>query len=222
MRISLIGMAGTGKTYWSQNLSTYGFRWICCDDLIAGRLGPAMKSTDGTPMDMGAWMGFPDSPGYEEREALYLETEIRVMEEALNMLEKAGRDDLQVVLDTTGSVIYTGKEILGRLKRLTTVVYLETPPEVVDGMLRAYEEKPGPVLWQGLFRRRAGESRKAALSRCYPALLEYRRKRYERYADVTIGYYERRKGGYGVRQFLDAVLRGGEVHSALPPTDPRA
>ena len=59
MRISLIGMAGAGKTYWSIKLAQQGFRRFCCDDLIAAKLAPDLKRPDGSTMGMGEWMGFP-------------------------------------------------------------------------------------------------------------------------------------------------------------------
>ena len=58
-RLSLIGMAGIGKYYWSKKLEAEGFRRFCCDDLIASKLGPQLIRSDGATMTMGEWMGFP-------------------------------------------------------------------------------------------------------------------------------------------------------------------
>jgi len=43
MTISLVGMSGTGKTYWSKQLESKGFKRFCCDDLIGEKLGTVLK-----------------------------------------------------------------------------------------------------------------------------------------------------------------------------------
>ena len=45
------------------------------------------------------------------------------------------RARISFVIDTTGSVVYTGKETPARLRRNTTTVHPATPPEVHDRML---------------------------------------------------------------------------------------
>jgi dephospho-CoA kinase len=59
MRLSLIGMAGTGKSYWSEKLAECGFVRFCCDDRIAERLTFQLKKPLSSKADMGEWMGFP-------------------------------------------------------------------------------------------------------------------------------------------------------------------
>jgi shikimate kinase len=113
--------------------------------------------------------------------------------------------DSNVVIDTTGSVIYTGEEILAKIRRYTTVVHLSTPPEVKEQMLRAYVAKPRPVLWRDLFGPGRKETKEDALVRCYPKLLSARERLYERYADVSIDYYSRNGKGFGVKDFLRSI-----------------
>ena len=53
MRLSLIGMAGAGKSFWSGRLGLKGFNVFCCDELIAEKLGSELKGPQGTIMEMG-------------------------------------------------------------------------------------------------------------------------------------------------------------------------
>ena len=131
MLLSLIGMAGTGKSYWANKLAEHGFKLFCCDDLISKKLASLLKRPDGTTMRMGEWMGFPFHDGHNKRESKYLAFEIEVLNEILDYLEDHDNNpDEDVVVDTTGSVIYTGKGILKRLRQYTTVVHLAITPQI--------------------------------------------------------------------------------------------
>jgi len=224
MRLSLIGMAGAGKSHWSKKLAEHGFRRFCCDDLIAERLAPELTRPDGTSMEMGEWMGFPYEPQYKERESKYLAYEIEVLMELFEFFEGEKKDpEDNIVVDTTGSVIYTGEENLGRLRQSTTIVYLPTPPELQEQILKAYIANPGPVLWRDMFSKQPHESSEEALARCYPELLVARQRLYEQYADVTIDYYTRSQEGFGVSDFLKGVddpsmkPRPGREDRSRPP-----
>ena len=203
IRLSLIGMAGSGKSYWSMKLAEYGFRRICCDDLIAARLAPELRRPDGTTMGMGEWMGLPYESGYGERESKYLTYEMQVMTEVLEDLEGNEKNvEENIIVDTTGSVIYTGDDILTRLKGYTTMVYLPIPPEAQETMLKAYLSNPGPMLWRDVFSKESKETNEEALVCCYPRLLMARQRLYEAYADVTIDYDRRREEGFGMDDFF--------------------
>ena len=207
MRLSLIGMAGSGKSYWSMKLVEHGFRRFCCDDLIAAKLDPELTRPDGTTMELGQWMGFPYEPHYRERESKYLAYEIEVLTEILEYLEsRKSNPEEKIVLDTTGSVIYAGERILRRLRRYTTVIYLSIPPEVRGQMLKAYLSNPHPMLWRNVFSKEPDETEQEALARCYPRLVVARERLYEHYANVTIDYYRRREEGFGVSDLLNAVV----------------
>jgi shikimate kinase len=207
MRLSFIGMSGSGKSYWSAKLAQRGYRHFCCDALIATRLAPELIRPDESRMTMGEWMGFPYQPQYAEREARYLACEMAVMEEILTCIEReVGGCEWNVIVDTTGSVIYTGRELLGDLRRYTTVVHMATPPEVQKRMLALYLANMRPVLWQGMFEKRPGETNETALARCYPKLLASREGLYERLADVTVGYDERNREGFGVDDLLQVIV----------------
>lgn len=206
MRLSLIGMAGSGKSYWSMKLVEHGFRRFCCDDLIATKLDPELTRPDGTTMELGHWMGFPYEPHYREREFKYLACEIEVLTEILDYLESRNSNpEEKIVVDTTGSVIYTGERTLRKLSRYTTVIYLSIAPEVRERLLKAYVSAPHPMLWRNVFSKEPGETEQEALARCYPRLVAARERLYERYADVTIDYYRRSEKGFGVRDLLHEV-----------------
>jgi shikimate kinase len=206
MRLSLIGMAGSGKTHWSRKLEAQGFRRFCCDDLIAEKLGPELKRPDGTIMSVADWMGFPYEDRYKDREERYLSLEAEVLREVVDYLGSGKKGPQEnIVVDTTGSVIYMGDDLLERLSRLTTMVLLATPPAVRERLLNAYIEHPHPMLWRGMFQRRPAESRLEALSRCYSRLFSSRERLYKRHAVVTIGYYVLHKENFGIADFLELI-----------------
>ena len=209
MRITLIGMSGSGKSYWSRKLVERGFKSFPCDDLIAQKLFPEMVKPNNAVCFLGKWMGFPYQPEYEERELRYLRTEIQVLSEIVNYLG-SHKDNAEesVVVDTTGSVVYCGEEILQALRRFTTIVHLSTPPEIQEKMLKAYLAHSRPVLWRGLFVLKQGEAIEQALARCYPILLATRERLYQQYAHMTIDDCKRRSQNFGVDAFLQEILEG--------------
>jgi len=206
MRISLIGMSGSGKSHWATRLAEDGFKCFSCDELIAQKLASEVLRQDGTVMDLGEWMGFPYESGYQERECRYLNCEKEALTEVVDYLE-ASQDtlDLNIVVDTTGSVIYTGEEIINRLRRNTTVVYLSVPPDMRERMLKAYISKPRPVLWRDVFTKKENETNEQALGRSYSTLLSQRERLYESYSDCRIDYYSRREENLQAQDFLDLI-----------------
>ncbi len=123
MRLALIGMSGSGKTFWTKKLAESGIPAIFCDDRIEQRLAPRLGPGGYSGINgVAAWMGWPDSGTYAEREAEYLAEEIHTLDEVLQELEEKPKTSL--VLDTTGSVIYVGNHLLMRLRRQMTIVYL--------------------------------------------------------------------------------------------------
>lgn len=185
LRLALIGMSGAGKSHWTKNLAARGCLTNCCDDEIEARLAPHLHSGGYTGINgVAEWMGWPDSPTYLERESQYLSEEINAVDEVLSALEKDhGRS---LILDTTGSVIYTGNNILMRLRRQMTVVYLVAPPDQQQLLIQRYLQDPKPVLWRGAFQPRPGETPRDTVTRCYPALINARRQSYEALAHLSI------------------------------------
>ena len=206
MHLSLIGMSGTGKSYWSSQLSEKGFTLFCCDALIAKRLKEDLTTPDGEVLSMGDWMGFPYQSNYQEREAKYLRHELDVLNEILTYLEIDPRAATEnIIVDTTGSVIYAGDDLLRRLRRLTTIVYLDTPLEVQERMRLAYVSNPPPVLWRDKFVKQPHETNQEALANSYPALLASRTQEYKKLTEVTLDYYRLRQEGFTVNDFLDEI-----------------
>jgi shikimate kinase len=216
MHLSLIGMSGSGKSLWSAKLSAVGFRHFCCDDLISEALSSELTRPDGSLMELGEWMGLPCESGYEAREATYLTREIEVLRRIVEYLESgSGAIEKDIVVDTTGSVIYTGENLLKRLRRSTTVIHLATPPEIQERMFESYVADKRPILWRGLFAKAPGETTKAALARCYRELLSARERLYEQHADVTIDRQRFSQRGFGIDDFLQMARSGKAFKETL-------
>jgi shikimate kinase len=185
LRLALVGMSGAGKTYWTRHLSKSGYPAVSCDDLIETRLKGALQSGGFSGINgVAAWMGWPDQPTYAERESQYLSEETATLGTVLSELEKDR--DRELVLDTTGSVVYTGNHLLYRLRRLMTVVYLAASAEEQQLLVERYLSDPKPVLWRGAFHPRSGEDPKETVARCYPALFAARQQSYQALAHCSL------------------------------------
>jgi shikimate kinase len=185
LRLALIGMSGAGKSYWTKHLEAAGHPAISCDDQIEQRLADTLRYGGFTGINgVAAWMGWPDRDTYAQRESEYLAAEIAALDEVLTKLEREPASEL--VLDTTGSVIYCGNNQLHRLRRQMTIVYLAASAAEQQLLIERYVQDPKPVLWRGAFQSRAGENPKDTVARCYPALIAARRQSYEALAHCTI------------------------------------
>ncbi len=206
IKLSLIGMSGAGKSYWAQKLAGAGFRVLSIDDRIEQNLSPELAAGGYRGIGgVAAWMGWPSDATYREREKKYLEYEKKSMDEAMEEIQSSGEQG--TILDTTGSVVYTGEEICRRMQSLTTVVYLAATPAEEEVLTARYLSDPKPVLWGDQFEQRAGESAQDAVARCYPKLLAHRKKLYESCAHriVSMGLLE--KGDLDARGFLELLER---------------
>jgi hypothetical protein len=148
-------------------------------------------------------MGWPDSPSYAQREAEYLAQEITTLDEVLTDLERNRSREL--ILDTTGSVIYTGNNLLLRLRRQMTVVYLAASPAEQQLLIERYLTDPKPVLWRGAFQPKKGETPRATVARCYPTLIAARRQSYEALAHCSVPVAELRDATLDAAAFLARV-----------------
>jgi shikimate kinase len=184
-RLALVGMSGAGKTFWTRCVAENGTPAISCDDRIEEKLAPRLKAGGFAGINgVAVWMGWPDSATYAEREAEYLAEETATLDEILSELEKNREQSL--VLDTTGSVIYTGNHLMHRLRKLMTVVYLAASDAEQQLLMERYLSDPKPVLWRGAFQPRAGETPRETVARCYPHLMAARRQSYAAIAHVTL------------------------------------
>ena len=229
LRLALIGMSGAGKSYWSTRIAAAGYPAISCDTLIESRLKPALETGGYSGINgVAAWMGWPHLATYADREAAYLSQEIAVLDEVLTGLEKNPERDL--VLDTTGSVIYVGNHLLHRLRRQMLILYLAASRDEQQLLIQHYLEDPKPVLWRGAFQARAGEDPKETVARCYPVLIGARRQSYEALAHCSIPVSELREPFLPEESdkklagstFLDMVRRQLERGNDRAKAEPRA
>jgi shikimate kinase len=204
IKLSLIGMSGAGKSHWAQKLAGAGFRVISIDDRIEKKLAPELAAGGYRGIGgVAAWMGWPDQPAYREREKKYLECEVKSMDEALDEIQASGEEG--TVLDTTGSVVYTGEEICQRMQSLTTVAYLGASPAEEELLIARYLSDPKPVLRDAQFDQRPGETTHEAIARCYPQLIASRKKLYERYAHRVVSMERLRDLQPDARGFLELL-----------------
>jgi shikimate kinase len=205
LRLALIGMSGAGKTFWTKKLAASQYPAISCDDRIEQKLAPRLGAGGFAGINgVAAWMGWPDSATYTERESEYLAEEIHTLDEILSDLEK--QPGMSLVLDTTGSVIHTGNNLLMRLRRQMTIVHLAASAQEQQLLIERYLSDPKPVLWRGAFQPKAGEKPRETVARCYPALISARRQSYEALAHCTLQVAALRDGSLDAAAFLKMVL----------------
>jgi len=204
LRLALIGMSGAGKTFWTKKLSANRYPTACSDDRIEEKLRPRLAAGGYSGINgVAAWMGWPDSATYAERESEYLAEEIHTLDEILTELEK--HPEKSLVLDTTGSVIYTGNHLLMRLRRQMTIVHLAASTEEQRLLTERYLNDPKPVLWRGAFQPKAGEKPRETVARCYPVLIAARRQSYEALAHCTLEVAALRDGSLDAPAFLKMI-----------------
>ncbi len=204
LRLALIGMSGTGKTFWSKRLAQTGRPALCCDDRIEQCLRSRLEAGGYTGINgVASWMGWPNSPTYAQREADYLAAEIATLDEVLTDLERDPKQ--QLILDTTGSVIYAGNHLLLRLRRQMTVVYLSASAAEQQLLIERYLTDPKPVLWRGAFQPKKDETPHETVARCYPVLIEARRHSYEALAHCTLPVAALRNASLDADAFLNEI-----------------
>ncbi len=140
---------------------------------------------------------------YALREAEYLAAEIATLDEVLTDL--ARNPSRELILDTTGSVIYTGNNLLLRLRRQMTIVYLAASAAEQQLLIQRYLSDPKPVLWRGAFQPKKGETPRETVARCYPTLIAARRQSYEALAHCSVPVAELRDTTLDAAAFLGKV-----------------
>ncbi len=206
LRISIIGMSNVGKTRRAKSMvadPVLNFLFLNSDDLIEAKLQPFLEGKGFKGVDgVAAWMGQPYEARYPETQRLFLKFEESAMAEIDFSIDK------NIVVDTTGSVIYLPETVLDELKKKTIVVYLEATEDIKKLLFERYISNPKPVVWGSSFNKLSGETDLDALKRCYPKLLEFRAAKYAELADITISHSVLRDTTG--KQFL------GEVRKRLP------
>ena len=200
MIVSLIGMSNCGKSYWSKKLEgEHGFTRLCCDDMIADQLSDVLPDVQIQDMDaFAAWMGMPHEFGYAEREAAYLAGEQGALQNIIESIDESK----DVVIDTTGSVIYLPETLLRKLRSVSTIIYLQTTGAQVKEMTEKFFQEPKPLVWGEGFSLNEDETHEQALRRCYPELLSWRQERYEQLADMTIEYKQSHSPEFSIYDVL--------------------
>ena len=175
LRIALVGMSNIGKSYTGMRLAThYDFDLIEVDKLIWEALG------QGSMADFAAWQGQPYSDGYSEREAESIALESNATAKALKT--SSGN----AILDTTGSVIYTDKDVQENLINDWFIVHISASSDAVDRLKQQYFKHPKPLIWNNHYSCKPHQTPDEAILECYPKLLASRAKAYAALADTTI------------------------------------
>lgn len=205
LHISLIGMSNIGKSYWSRRLAaTGGYERVDCDTLLEAKLGEELKKFGYKGIhDVAAWMGQPYDARYAETSRKYLTSEREVMLEVLARLRD--KPDKPLVIDTTGSIIYTGDDIITALRELTRVVYFEATAAHTAKLFQRYLSNPKPVIWGNIFASETGEKAEAALQRCYPKLLQFRAERYRAMAHISVPFEKHKTPGISWEELIAAA-----------------
>ncbi|MEK7156296.1 MAG: hypothetical protein AAB790_00625 [Patescibacteria group bacterium] len=175
LRIAFVGMSNVGKSYRSKVLrDQFGFDWYQVDKEIIKSLGFSGME------EIAEWLGLPDSPTYGVREREYLDSEAKHTK--VDFIDT----DRNLVFDTTGSVIYLEKPTTQWLQENCLIVNLEAGEKYIDTMIQKFFEQPKPVVWNGMYVQKRGETQKETLERCFPALLRDRLKKYRGMAHVNV------------------------------------
>lgn len=198
-------MSGAGKTYWSKRFEKVGYRRFSVDEFITVKLNKELKSKGfkGTE-DVSYWMGQPYDKRYPKTSKKYLHFENEAMFDIFAEINKLGENS-NVVIDTTGSVIYLDDKIMNKLDTISTVIHLSIPESVQKEMYNLYLKDPKPVIWGHSYRKNNGESNEEALCRCYPDLLQYRLRKYKKNSDFELEYKSLRKPGFKIHDFLQLI-----------------
>ncbi len=206
MIYSLIGMSSAGKTHWSFKLEKEQYVRMTCDDLIEEKLKPILARLGYQGIsDVAKWMGFPYEPQYPQNSATYLSLENDVMRTILRDIQSGILTNKKVIIDTTGSVIYTDPDILHDLKRLTMVIYLDIPESKKQEIYHDFLKHPKPIIWGDAYQTRAGETELETVARCYSDLLSFRIEKYSLLADITIPYEIHRQKDFSAEDFISHI-----------------
>ena len=174
LRIALIGMSNIGKSHWARRFkSRHGFTHHEIDKQIQDNLSLASISRS------AEWMGHPYDDDYHEKASQYLKLESELTQDAANL---SGN----IVLDTTGSVIYIGEDPLKQLSNNFLVIYLAARPDDLNRLVKRFKSSPKPLIWGDHFHPVEGQSDEESLMSLYPSLLISRDGMYRELADIEI------------------------------------
>lgn len=196
LKIALIGMPGSGKSFWAEKLNRVGFSVICMDDLIAIRFKEV-----GIEEDLKKWVGMPFDLRYKKASKIYLNIQNEILED---LMIKLGGLDSRVVFDMSDSLIYLKQKVLTKLSLMTRIVFLDRPSSLQERLNNLYLREGKPVIWGEVYRLNHDEDCLKAVGRCYPRLLKFRVGRYRRLAEKIVkcqNYSE----NYSAENFLSDI-----------------
>lgn len=206
MIISLIGMSGSGKTFWAKKLEKEGFKRFSIDDLLEAALEKKLSKLGYFGLDgVSKWMGQPFDTQYKKTSKAILALEEKNIEDVFDQVEAYLNSSQNIVVDTPGSIIYHKKEILNRLTKMTKIIYLKISQKAIKLQYEIYLNDPKPVIWGNIFKPEKGENNLQALARCYPKLLKYREARYLKLADFTLDSSILRNPSFTVEKFITEI-----------------
>ena len=158
LRLALVGMSGAGKSFWTKRLAAEDCPAISCDDRIEARLASRLAGGrvfgDQRRGGVDGLAGQPEICG--ARGAVPGGRDPHAGRSAHEPGNEIRKDEL--VLDTTGSVIYTGNNLLLRLRRRMTVVYLAASAEEQQLLIERYLAIPNRCCGAALSNRRRGNA----------------------------------------------------------------
>ncbi len=194
LKIAFIGMSNTGKSFRSNELHDLkNFEYFHVDDAIEKALGLQSMA------EMAEWMGYPFDDRYKKRSELYLQLEEKFTRYTPHNTNK------NFVLDTTGSVVYLSEETKKYLSENYLLILLDIEQDKIEHMIQLFFKEPKSVYWDKSFSQKNGEDNITALKRCYPQLLEERKKRYREFADIIIPGEISQYKGLSIERFLEII-----------------
>jgi len=175
LRLAFIGMSNIGKSYTATRLAErFDFELVEVDKLIWEELGHDDMAS------FAEWQGQPYSDGYSDREKRSIALETAATRKALSLNKR------NTILDTTGSVIYTGDDVLQVLCETHYVVYIQASEAALERLKVQYFQQPKPLIWKNYFDQNLGLTDQDAVLESYPKLLEARAESYEALADAVL------------------------------------
>lgn len=167
-------MSNIGKSHWARRLKhDHGFEHFEVDDRIQENL--SLNSIARS----ASWMGHPYDTGYADKAEKYLTLESEMTQLAE---EIAGN----VVIDTTGSVIYLDDELQKALKDKCLVVYLRAQKDDLERLETRFTTSPKPLIWGDHYHEIEGVDNHSAMMSLYPSLLKKRDRMYAAISDIVV------------------------------------
>ena len=174
LRIALIGMSNIGKSHWTRDIvKRHDFKSYEVDEAIQKRLD--VENIE----QSAARMGQPYDKDYQNRAQEYLALEQEMTLDAENVPGN-------IILDTTGSVIYLPILTTNIIKNSYLTVYISANQKQIGTLIQRFTTTQKPLIWGEAYEQKSGLSRHESMMACYPFLLESRATLYKSMTDITV------------------------------------